>query len=191
MVVATSTLFEISRFHGMVLCLRMDRVAPTIAVNSANGEWMADISISTSAVIGGEIEPLDRMSIQEWILLRRDDLAEAWYRLAEGQTPDPIKGLPEDWPIGGPPPTRAISVRPMEGYRIWVEWENGSAGELDLTYLAAHPQFAAWSDRGTFESVRIVGSSFKWGENMEVCAWLDCQPTRGKSPQREADDADL
>lgn len=186
-----TTMFKISRFHGMVLCLRTNREAPTLAVNSATGDWRSDIGIGDSTVIDGEIETLDRMSIEEWLSLHRDDLAEAWHLLGEGHSPDPVEALPDDWPIGGPPPTRGISVKPLEGCRIRVEWDDGSAGELDLAYLTGHPVFAAWSDRGTFESVRIVGSSFTWGGEMELCAWLGCWPTLDQSQQEEADTADL
>ena len=87
----------------MVLCLRINREAPTLAVNSATGDWRSDIGIGDSTVIDGEIEPLDRMCIEEWLSLHRDDLAEAWHLLGEGHSPDPVEPLPDDWPIGGPP----------------------------------------------------------------------------------------
>ena len=61
---------------------------------------------------------------------------------------------------------------------------DGSASELDLHFLADHPSFEAWKDRGIFEAVRIRGSSFTWGEGMEVCAWLNCWPE--EAPPRTA-----
>ncbi len=168
MVATTSTVFEISRFHGMVLGLRLNGDQPAIAVQSADGEWRADIQIIDSAVIAGKLEPLDRLSIEEWLSLHRDDLLEAWERFGEGHDPDPIEALPDDWPIGGPSPTRAISVRPLKEYRLRIEWEDGSVGELNLAYLTDHPAFAAWRDREVFKSVRIDGSHFTWAEEMEI-----------------------
>ena len=190
MVATTSTVFEVSRFHEMILGLCLDGDQPAIAVQSSDGEWKADIHIIDSAVIAGELEPLDRLSTEEWLSLHRDDLLEAWERFAEGHDPESVEALPDDWPIGGPSPTRAISVKPLEEYRLRIEWEDGSVGELDLAYLADHPAFAAWRDRAVFESVRIVGSYFTWGEEMEICAWLDCWPTLRKSPQKEPDGTD-
>ncbi len=189
MVAATSTALEISRFHGMVICLSLDRDQPAVTVQSADQEWRAEIGITDSAVIAGELQTLDRLSIQEWLTLHRDDLLQAWERCAEGHDPDPIEALPDDWPIGGPSPTRAISVKPLEGYRLRIEWEDGSVGELDLANLAGHPAFAAWSDQGVFESVRIAGSHLTWGKEMEICAWLECWPTLGNSSQKQPDGA--
>ena len=119
----------------MVLCLRTNREAPTLAVNSATGDWKADISIGDSTVIDGEIEPLDRMSIEEWLSLHRDDLAEAWHLLGEGHSPDPVEPLPDDWPIGGPPPTRAISVKPCAWLDCWPTLDQSQQGEADTVDL--------------------------------------------------------
>lgn len=186
MVTTTASLLELSRFHGMVALLRPNLDEPVIAVQSPAGEWQADIRLSDSDVIEGQLGSLDQMSIREWLSLNRAEIREAWSRYMEGAFPDRIAPLPEDWPIGGPSPTRAISVKPMEGYRIWVEWEDGTAGEISLDFLVAHPAFAAWQDRRKFESVEIIGSSFKWGEGMEVCAWLNCWPGIENPTSRES-----
>lgn len=186
MVTVTSSLVEISRFHEMVLSLRADRAQPVIAVQSEAGDWRADIRPSDGEVIDGEIDSLDLLSVREWLSLRQEELAETWRQCTRGASPDHVEPLPEDWPIGGPPPTRAVSVRPLEGYRLWVEWEDGSSGELVLDHLADHPAFTAWRDRDRFEAVRIVGSSLSWGDGMEVCAWLSCWPHLDESPRTTA-----
>ena len=121
------------------------------------------------------------------MLLRQDEIRGAWNQFAEGVSPGPIEPLPENWPIGGHPPIRAISVKPLGRYRILVEWENGYAGELDLEFLTDHPDFGAWQDRSKFESVRIVGSSFTWGEGMDVCAWLNCWPRLEEPSDKRTD----
>ena len=176
MVTGTTSMYELSRFHELVVLLHDDVEQPIIAVQSAAGEWRADIRLSDCEVVSGELDSLDAMSIEEWLLLRRNEVRAAWNQYAQGVSPDPIEPLPENWPIGGPPPIRAISVKPLERYRVWVEWENGSAGELDLEFLADHPHFGAWQDQKEFESVRIVRSALTWGEGMEICAWLNCWP---------------
>ena len=180
-------MYELSRFHEMAVLLHADVEGPILSVQSATGEWRADIRLSNSEVISGELDSLDAMSIKEWLLLRRDGIAEAWDHFTAGMAPDPIKPLPEDWPIGGPDPIRAISVKPLEGHRLWVQWENGRAGELDPAFLADHPAFGPWRDRRTFASVRIVGSSFTWGGDMEVCAWLNCWPGLEESTDNRTD----
>ena len=186
MVTGTVDLHEISRFHELVIYLRTDYDQPVIAVKSDKLEWWGDVRLSDLEVISGKLDSLDRMSIEQWVSAHKDDIAEAWRRYLRGETPDRIEPLPEDWPIGGPPPTRAISAKPLDGYRIWVEWEDGSADEIDLNFLAEDPAFAAWKDRRAFESVRIDGSCFTWGGDMEVCAWLSCWPSLRESKDNTA-----
>lgn len=182
MVTKAATVHEISRFHEMVMFLRSDADRPTIIVESAAGQQLAEICIRDRQTIRGSLRPLDRMSLEEWLSLHSDDIEEALRQCRQGEPPNRIAALPEDWPIGGPSPIRATSVRPLEGYRLWVEWEDGSVGELDLHFLADHPSFEAWKDRERFQAVRISGSSFTWGQGMEVCAWLNCWPE--KAPPR-------
>lgn len=178
MVTTAATLHEISRFHEMVMFLRSDTDHPTVIVESVAGQQLAEVRIHDRQTIQGNLRPLDWMSLEEWLSLHSDDIKEAWRQWREGETPKRISALPEDWPIGGPSPVRATSVRPLEGYRLWVEWEDGSAGELDLHFLADHPAFEAWKDPGKFQAVNVSGSSFTWGEGMEVCAWLNCWPEK-------------
>ncbi|MCE2526805.1 MAG: DUF2442 domain-containing protein [Actinomycetia bacterium] len=179
---ATTSMHELSGFHELVVLLHADVEQPIIAVQSATGERRADIRFSDFEVITEDLDALDTMSIKEWLLLRRYKITGAWNRHVQGVSPDPIEPLPENWPIGGPPPVRGISVNPLDRYRVWVEWDNGSAGELDLIpsgpfrFLADHSDFGAWQDQRKFVSVRIVGSSLTWGKGMEVCAWLNCWP---------------
>lgn len=180
--VTTASLLEISRFHEMVLFLRAGSDHPTIVVQSVAGEHLAEVRLTDSATIHGKVLPLDRMSLEEWLSLHYDDIKEAWHQCQRDEPPHRIAGLPEDWPIGGPAPTRPISVKPLAGFRLWVEWEDGSSGELDLHFLADHPSFASWRDQKKFRSVRINGSCFTWGEGMEVCGWLDCWPDLEKAP---------
>ena len=110
-------MYELSRFHGMAVLLHAEVKEPIISVQSAAGEWRADVRLSDFEVISGDLDSVDAMSIKEWWLLRRDGIAVAWDQITAGMAPDPIEPLPEDWPIGGPEPIRAISVKPREGHR--------------------------------------------------------------------------
>ena len=42
------------------------------------------------------------------------------------------------------------AVEPREGYRIWISYADGPAGEVDLSHLAGRGVFAAWNDRAHF-----------------------------------------
>ena len=48
-----------------------------------------------------------------------------------------------------------VEVESRDGYRIWVRYEDGVEGELDLSHLAGKGVFKAWDDRAYFEGVHI------------------------------------
>ena len=60
---------------------------------------------------------------------------------------------------------KAIEVRALENYRIWIRYADGVEGEVDLSHLAGKGVFEAWRSPGVFSKVRLGSSS-------EI-AWLD------------------
>ena len=50
---------------------------------------------------------------------------------------------------------RPTQVKPLDGYKIWIEFEDGVQGEADLSRLAGKGVFKAWDDRALFNTVRI------------------------------------
>ena len=41
-------------------------------------------------------------------------------------------------------------VEARDGYRIWLEYADGAAGELDLSHLVGSGVFKAWEDEAFF-----------------------------------------
>ena len=67
-----------------------------------------------------------------------------------------------------PSPTE---VKPLEGCRIWLRYEDGVEGEVDLSDVAGKGVFAAWDDRAFFESVRLDEyRTVRWGEDIDICS---------------------
>jgi hypothetical protein len=65
---------------------------------------------------------------------------------------------------------RPIEVKARQGYRIWLRYSDGTAGEVDLSYLAGRGVFDAWKDRTFFELVHISESgAIAWDESIELC----------------------
>ena len=50
---------------------------------------------------------------------------------------------------------RPVKVEPRPKYRIWVEFSDGVAGEIDLSDVAGRGVFAAWNEPGFFEKVHV------------------------------------
>ncbi len=64
-------------------------------------------------------------------------------------------------------PTR---VEARDGYCIYIEFDDGEAGEVDLSHLAGRGVFAAWEDRTFFENVYIVPPrTIAWGNGLDLC----------------------
>ena len=65
---------------------------------------------------------------------------------------------------------RPVEVRALEPYRIWLRYDDGVEGEVDLSHLAGDGVFVAWEDHGFFAAVRLGPcGSIVWGEDLDLC----------------------
>ncbi len=65
---------------------------------------------------------------------------------------------------------KAIEVRPLSGYRIWLRYADGVEGEVDLTHLAGRGVFKVWADRKVFEDVHVDKSgAIAWSGALALC----------------------
>ncbi len=77
-----------------------------------------------------------------------------------------------------------IVVEPREGWCIWLRFEDGTEGEIDLSDVALQGVFAAWSDRAFFESVHLTPhGSVAWSEELDLCADALYLELTGKSAE--------
>ena len=77
---------------------------------------------------------------------------------------------------------RPTAVEPREGHRIWIEYSDGAAGEVDLSHLAGGGVFEAWDDRAYFAAVRITEyDAIAWGDELELCPDALYMQLTGKS----------
>jgi hypothetical protein len=65
-------------------------------------------------------------------------------------------------------PTR-VEARP--GYHLYLEFADGTRGEVDLSRLAGKGVFRVWDDYRVFENVRLGDHrEIKWNDEIELCA---------------------
>ena len=65
---------------------------------------------------------------------------------------------------------RPIAVEPRDGYRVWLRYSDGTAGEIDLSALAGQGVFSAWEDPACFAAVRLAEhGAVVWDEDLELC----------------------
>ena len=60
------------------------------------------------------------------------------------------------------PMPEPIRVEPREGYRIYVEYDDGACGEVDLSHNAGKGVFKVWDEPGVFERVHITEDGRDW-----------------------------
>ncbi len=79
---------------------------------------------------------------------------------------------------------RPIEVKALEPYRIWLRYEDGTEGEVDLSDLTGRGVFEAWEDREVFENVRVGEfEEVAWGEEMDLDPYALYMRLTGKSPK--------
>ncbi|HYC53451.1 MAG TPA: DUF2442 domain-containing protein [Candidatus Binatia bacterium] len=77
---------------------------------------------------------------------------------------------------------RPIAARPLPNYRLWLRYDDGVEGEVDLSDLVGCGVFEAWSRPGVFETVTIGDhGAIAWGEDLDLCPDALYMQLTGKS----------
>ena len=64
-----------------------------------------------------------------------------------------------------------VEVEARPGYRIWLRYSDGTAGEVDLSDVAGQGVFKAWDEPGCFEKAHIAAHrAIAWDDEVELCA---------------------
>jgi hypothetical protein len=65
---------------------------------------------------------------------------------------------------------KIVEVKPLPDFRVWLKYEDGTEGEIDLSYLAGRGVFKKWDEPGEFEKVSIgSGGELCWGNDLDLC----------------------
>ena len=79
---------------------------------------------------------------------------------------------------------RPIEVKALPNFRIWLRYDDGTAGEVDLSDLAGRGVFKAWNDATFFNSVRLAShGAIEWGSDLDICPDAMYLRLTGKSPE--------
>ncbi len=80
---------------------------------------------------------------------------------------------------------RATEVRALAGHRLWLSYDDGTEGELDLSSLVGRGAFQAWKDVAVFEAVRLGPfGEIAWGEEIDLCPDALYLRLTGKQPEQ-------
>jgi hypothetical protein len=79
---------------------------------------------------------------------------------------------------------KVLEVRALPGQKIWVRYEDGVEGEVDLSRFAGKGVFSAWTDRAFSETVHVSPhGSIAWSDEVELCADSTYLELTGKKPE--------
>ena len=79
---------------------------------------------------------------------------------------------------------KPIAVKPLPDFRIWLRYDDGVEGIVDLSDLAGRGVFAAWNDRQFFEAVRLGShGAIEWGAEIDLCPDAQYLKLTGKTPE--------
>ncbi len=79
---------------------------------------------------------------------------------------------------------KPVDIKPLENYRLWLKYSNGTEGIVDLSHYVGKGVFSAWSDYTFFKSVEIGPSGeLMWGEEIDLCPDALYLKITGKKPK--------
>ncbi|MCG3155789.1 MAG: hypothetical protein DKINENOH_02397 [bacterium] len=79
---------------------------------------------------------------------------------------------------------KPIHVRALPHHRIYVKYNDGAEGEVDLSDLVGQGVFAAWQDSAFFNRVHLgEGRQIRWSEDVELCPDSVYMRLTGKTPE--------
>ncbi len=65
---------------------------------------------------------------------------------------------------------KPVNVRPLPGYRLWLEYSDGTSGEVNLSHLAKRGVFVYWDEPTNFERVYIgENGAVAWSDEIDLC----------------------
>ncbi len=65
---------------------------------------------------------------------------------------------------------RIKKVKPLEDYRLLVEFENGEKRVKDMKPYLEKGVFSKLKNKEFFDTVKIAYGTVCWGENIDLCA---------------------
>ncbi len=65
---------------------------------------------------------------------------------------------------------KIVACKPKPGYRVWMRFDDGLEGEVDLSDLVGKGVFEAWESIDFFNQVRVdpKTDTLAWGEEIDL-----------------------
>ena len=65
---------------------------------------------------------------------------------------------------------KITNAKPLERFRVFLRFNDGASGTVDLSHLAGQGVFRAWLENGFFERLSISAEgALQWPEDLDLC----------------------
>ena len=65
---------------------------------------------------------------------------------------------------------RLVEIKPLKNYHLFVRYDNGVSGEVDLVDFVGKGVFVAWEAPGEFEKVQLADAGHpEWPGGIDLC----------------------
>ena len=82
------------------------------------------------------------------------------------------------------PTPKILEARPLDGYKIWLKFNDGTSGEVDLSHLAGKGVFALWRNYENFKKVSVEDNRrLAWSDEIDIDADSLYMKLTGKTPE--------
>ncbi|MEI6245521.1 MAG: DUF2442 domain-containing protein [Acidobacteriota bacterium] len=79
---------------------------------------------------------------------------------------------------------KPVEVRALANFRIWLRYDDGIQGEVDLSNLADRGVCRAWHDPTVFDAVSVAPhGAIEWGSGIDLCPDSLYMQLTGQSPE--------
>ena len=77
-----------------------------------------------------------------------------------------------------------LEVTPKEDFLLFVRYDDGASGIVDLSSFAGRGVFAAWTEPGLFQQVRLAEAGHpEWPGGLDLCPDALYMQLTGKRPE--------
>ncbi|MDZ4814760.1 MAG: DUF2442 domain-containing protein [Verrucomicrobiota bacterium] len=77
-----------------------------------------------------------------------------------------------------------LEVKALEHFQLWLRYDDGTQGAVDVSSYASQPVFACWHNPGGFEAAhKGEGGSVEWSESADLCADALYLKLTGRRPE--------
>lgn len=79
---------------------------------------------------------------------------------------------------------KIVACKPRPHYRVWICFDDGVEGEVDLSHLVGQGVFAAWKSVEFFATVRVdpISDTLAWGEDIDLDPYVLREKLLQKKP---------